>query len=325
MIYPQPPDVIAQRDLALRHALADSLCHISTAARAVLGDVGPDAEPVAAAIRARRVRPGLFGAYYELVLALQSQDPAAARALWREIGQRLDEPVGSRVLPLGHPDLGPDSARYARLIDLGASPPRLLHAPPSAEWTPFPERLAAARAVLAAVDPPLAAEVDALTLDVIGAVPPAGAAFRFGGASSFMLWGALILNLERHGNVLDTLEGLVHEATHLLLFGRFHPTPPVLNPVQHRFASPLRREPRPMIGVYHATLVCARLHVLHGCLLEHRPAGLITTDWPLLETRRAEQRARFLQGYAILTEQGQLTEPGRALLDSAHAAVMDGS
>ena len=140
-----------------------------------------------------------------------------------------------------------------------------------------------------------------------------------------MLWGALILNLERHGNVLDTLEGLVHEATHLLLFGLFPAAPPVLNPVQQRFASPLRREPRPMIGVYHATLVCARLHALHGSLMEHRPAGLITADWPLLETRRAEQRARFLQGYAILTEQGQLTDPGRALLAAAHAVVTGGA
>lgn len=319
---PRPPEDLHLLDLSLRAALADSLLHVGTAARAVLGDVGPEAEQVAAAIRARRVRPGLFGAYYELVLALKARDHASARALWREIGQRLDEPVAPRVLPFGHPDLGSDSARHARLIDLGASPPRLLHPPSSAEWSPFPERLAAARALLAAVDPPLAAEVDALALDVIGAVPPPDAAFRFGGASSFMLWGALILNLERHRTPLDTLEGLVHEAAHLLLFGLFPATPPVLNPVRQRFASPLRREPRPMIGVYHATLVCARLHLLHGRLLASRPANLAPKDWGLIETRRAAQRERFLQGYASLSEQGQLTAPGRALLESAHAAVM---
>ena len=270
----RPPQELHQLDLRLREALADSLAHVGHAARAVLGDDGPDAERVALTLRARRVRPGLFGAYYELVLALKARDHASARALWREIGQRLDEPAALRVLPFGHPDLGSDSARYARLIDLGASPPRLLHPPSSAEWSPFLERLAAARALLAAVDPSLAAEIDALVLDVIGAVPPPDAAFRFGGASSFMLWGALILNLERHRTLPDTLEGLVHEAAHLLLFGLFPVTPPVLNPVRQRFASPLRREPRPMIGIYHATLVCARLHALHGRLLQRRPAEL---------------------------------------------------
>jgi HEXXH motif-containing protein len=197
-----------------------------------------------------------------------------------------------------------------------------VHAPPAADWSGFPERLATARAWLAESDPALAAEVEALVLDVIGAVPPPHAEFRFGGASSFMLWGALILNLERHRTPLDTLEGLVHEAAHLLLFGLFPATPPVLNPVRERQASPLRREPRPMIGVYHATFVCARLHHLYGRLLAQPPTDLDPAH--PLEARQTENRARFLEGHATLTRHARLSEAGRELLAAAHAAVLRG-
>ncbi|MFM8442655.1 MAG: aKG-HExxH-type peptide beta-hydroxylase [Methylococcus sp.] len=320
MFEPLTATTVRQLDQALREALADSLLHIGSAAASVLGDAGPGADELAAAIRAGRVRPGVFGAYYELVLALQAQDPARARELWRELGQRRGEPVAPRVLPFGHAELGRDSARLARLIDLGADPPRLLHAPPAADWSGFPARLATAQAWLAESDPALAAEVEALALEVIGAVPPKDATFRFGGASSFMLWGAITLNLERHRNPLDTLEGLVHEAAHLLLFGLLPTTPPVLNPVRERQASPLRPEPRPLLGIYHATFVCARLHHLYGRLRDRPPTNL-DPSYPL-EARRAEHRARFLEGHATLTRHARLTEAGRELLAAAHAAVL---
>lgn len=157
-------------------------------------------------------------------------------------------------------------------------------------------------------------------LDVIGAVPPADATFRFGGASSFMLWGAITLNLERHRTPLDILEGLVHEAAHLLLFGLFPTTPPVLNPVRERQASPLRPEPRPLLGVYHATFVCARLHHLYERLRARPPTGLDPAH--PLAARQVEHRARFLEGHATLTRHARLSEPGRELLAAAHAAVI---
>lgn len=133
MFEPLAATTVRQLDQALREALADSLPHIGAAAQGVLGNDEPGAEHLAAAIRSGRVRPGVFGAYYELVLALQAQDHARAGDLWRELGQRRGEPVAPRVAPFGHAELGRDSARLARLIGLGADPPRLLQAPPAAD------------------------------------------------------------------------------------------------------------------------------------------------------------------------------------------------
>ncbi len=109
--------------------------------------------------------------------------------------------------------------------------------------------------------PDMAAEVRALLCEiVIAAGPEDPKAMTFDGASSYMLWGAILLNARGQKTVLDTAQALAHESGHNLLFGFCTSESLVENADEELFASPLRADPRPMDGVFHATYVVARMH-----------------------------------------------------------------
>ena len=61
-------------------------------------------------------------------------------------------------------------------------------------------------------------EFTAITTEIVFAKPDAGAKLRFGGASSFALWGALALNVQAHPDWWQYLPRIVHE---------YSPQPPV--------------------------------------------------------------------------------------------------
>src|SRR5690606_10973581 len=93
-------------------------------------------------------------------------------------------------------------------------------APAGAAFAEARERLIAARAVVAQVDPAIDREIAALFSRLyIGAPNPDPVARRFGSVTSFMVWGASLANIERHPTVFRMVEFLVHEVTHALLFG----------------------------------------------------------------------------------------------------------
>ncbi len=81
----------------------------------------------------------------------------------------------------------------------------------------------------------------------------------FEGVTSFMAWGATFMNGDMHMSERKTAHFLVHEVTHALLFGLSSDDPLVLNSPDESYPAPLRTDPRPMDGIYHATIVCARL------------------------------------------------------------------
>ena len=68
--------------------------------------------------------------------------------------------------------------------------------------------------------PGMAAEIRQLLREiVIAAGPEDPKAPSFDGASSYMMWGAILLNARGQKNVLDTAQALAHESGHNLLFG----------------------------------------------------------------------------------------------------------
>src|SRR5204863_186223 len=75
-------------------------------------------------------------------------------------------------------------------------------------------------ALLDAGDPELAGEIRALLREIIlaaGSKDPK--ALTFDGASSFMLWGAIIINADRSDGPIGMVQMLAHESAHNLLFG----------------------------------------------------------------------------------------------------------
>ena len=132
-------------------------------------------------------------------------------------------------------------------------------------------RLHGARALLAAVQPALHAELDTLTPEIVLVGNPGGlAGYVFHGASSFYVWGALALNAAEHKTRVDLLQGLVHEAGHGLLHGLTlgggaclqRPREPVCLAFARRPAADGGARPRRL---------CARPHA--SCDARRRPVG----------------------------------------------------
>lgn len=85
--------------------------------------------------------------------------------------------------------------------------------------------------------------------------------------SSADLFGLIYKSyLHNWEKVTSILEFLIHEQSHLYLFLLNKDDPLVLNPMDFH-ESPLRKEKRPLMGIYHATFVLARVsHVLKKAL-----------------------------------------------------------
>lgn len=246
-------------DQAVRAGLADSL-------HSVFDTLGPAPRRdgmIAALlqrIRAGPVAPSLFGCYFELVLALFDARDAEAAALVEELLRPANRASDSlRIVTLEDRDLGPgQSRRYQRLLraDVGGdiqplSPERRADAA---------ARLDLALDLLRLAAPDLWAELSGLVREIVLARPGEGpGGFTFGGASSFALWGALVLNAASFGERLDIAVSLAHEAAHTLLFGLALGGSLTQNDPAERYPSPLRQDPRPMEAVAHATFVTARM------------------------------------------------------------------
>lgn len=69
--------------------------------------------------------------------------------------------------------------------------------------------------------------------------------------------GLIFVNPQSHWSLAHYLETFVHEAAHLELYIRQVHTPLLRNPME-KGASPLRKDPRPLIGILHAAFVLCR-------------------------------------------------------------------
>lgn len=139
---------------------------------------------------------------------------------------------------------------------------------------------------------------------------------EFGGCSSLERWGSILINMDAQSSTVVLCESIIHEGAHNVLFGtspvEFH----IRNGPDELRKSPLRVDPRPLDGIYHATFVLARM-----CFAMREFAASPTLD-PAL---RAEARERadealklFWDGYAVLEEHADYTDEGRAIMEAAH-------
>jgi HEXXH motif-containing protein len=109
--------------------------------------------------------------------------------------------------------------------------------------------------------------------------------------------------------LLYFIEQLVHEASHIYLNGLMATDPIVLNSPEDRGISPLRTKLRPIISIFHATYVSARLFQSFLTLY------LRTTDTKFLSplTRTLNET---IKGAREIQKKGILTTYGHYLLSS---------
>jgi HEXXH motif-containing protein len=111
-------------------------------------------------------------------------------------------------------------------------------------------------------------------------------------------------------------EVLAHESAHSLLFGFTVDEALQDNPDEELYASPLRVDPRPMDGIYHATFVSARMHWAMTRLAE---SGLLTEEQrEKAYAAAASDLTNFDAGYGVVAAHGVLTDTGAALMRGAH-------
>jgi HEXXH motif-containing protein len=263
------------------------------------------------------VSPQAFGAYYELVLALDEDDLDAAAGFLREIAQapaRTPQILVTALAPAGHRE----SDRIRRLSDTDPTIAFEIEPPPAAAAAASGARVHAALALLDRGFPELAGEIRGLVGEVVLAAPPdRPGADTFDGASAFMLWGAMILNACRHESRIAMAEALAHESAHSLLFGFAAHGPLVENDDRERFTSPLRHDPRPLDGIYHAAFVSARMHLALDRLMS---AGVLDAEERAFARASLEGHVKaFSEGAHVVDAHARLTPVGAAVLEGARA------
>ncbi len=313
------PARAASIDRSVRDALAGSLATVFDACQGYLSWQEGDQHALLAALRTHAVMPAVFGAYAELVEALLADDQGTAQArLDLLLRSRLRDWSAPRVATLDDNSLGEAvPALYARIIDDDFDMPVLIAGVGYAEFARGKALCDATAALLRDAAPGLLREVETVAPEIVLVrdAGPSEAPGTFGGASTFYLWGAMILNSARQRTRPQMAESLAHEAAHAILLGLTLGEPMVRNHPALRYQSPLRADPRPMDGLVHASFVLARMMWCQDQLLQ---SGLLQ---PEEQTETAEARAahqsRFIDSQALIEREAQFTPNGAALWAAA--------
>jgi hypothetical protein len=145
---------------------------------------------------------------------------------------------------------------------------------------------------------------------------------KFGGASAFAAWGAILINPQTQTDDLTLLLTLIHESAHLKLFSAWLDDEVVLNDPDDTYASPLRAEPRPMNGIYHAAFVLARMACFLDDLRQCGQEGLLLgASAARLPATLSGTVSAFEAGLEEIRRHGRLTARGTAIIDEAADAV----
>ena len=254
-----------------------------------------------------RVAPELYCIYFDLLQAVRRDDLDACARLLSEMDTRIDAPLPSFYSRWGAlPES--TSRRYLTYVNVDPTTKVNFNALSSSEFNKVRRLADDAFRVLERVAPEMRAEMRSLLTEIV---------FVSGApnATSFFCWGAMFLQAERHRALVEMIDGLTHESAHAYLFSLSLGDSFVENPDDELHPSPLRRDPRPLDGIFHATYVSARMHYAQSHLVE---SGVLSDN----EERKARSalgasRAAFSDGLKTLEEYASLTPLGRRVMDGA--------
>jgi HEXXH motif-containing protein len=306
-------------DQRMRTRLADSLRHIWEQGEDLLQVPSDEFQEFLNHLEKRPVSPLAFSFYSDTVLAIEEDDIEEASRLLQQMVSLRPHPGGILISELGDPQRDPIAQRYARLLlDPDDSLKFEIFPPPDEAAAKCRRLIKEAFDLMDAGDPELAAEIRALLREIVLAAGTLESkAMTFDGASAFMLWGAIIINGNQPKGELTMLQMLAHESSHNLLFGFSADEPLVENSPDELFGSPLRMDPRPMDGIYHATFVLARMHRAVKGLLD---SGILSaTQKEIAEKDLADNARLFANGIETVDRFGKLTPLGKIVMEGAKA------
>lgn len=169
--------------------------------------------------------------------------------------------------------------------------------------------------------PELCDETQIIVRDVVFSQPDGNQLINYSGASSFALWGALTINCETQRDWTQHYRQLVHEAGHNLLFGLARDEQFVLDDPSERHRSPIREDPRPMDGIFHAAFVSAReaLAIDALLILNDKTGCLPADDAAILEDMLEISVPAFWEALDTLRTSATLSPLGTQLLSDCEA------
>lgn len=139
--------------------------------------------------------------------------------------------------------------------------------------------------------------------------------------SSFRCFGTVFLK-ELHPNQhwVLYLEHLVHEAAHLHLYCLWKDDPIVLNESSGLYASPLRRDARPLSGIFHAMFVLSRIIRVFARLERSNRYDKLSPHVDNSENNASNSASpleKFGDAHKTLMKNARLTPLGSALMESS--------
>jgi hypothetical protein len=259
-----------------------------------------------------RVAPELYCIYFDLLQAVRCDDLDTSARLLGEMDSRLDKPPTSFYSRWGA--LRDSTARrYLTYVNVDPTTQINFKALSASKFENIRRVANDAFEILDRVAPEIGAETRSLVTEIVfvSSVPN----LSFGGATSFFCWGALFLNADRYRTLVAMIDGLTHESAHAHLFALSLGESFVTNPDDELHPSPLRRDPRPLDGLFHATYVSARVHYAHSHVIE---SGVLSENEES-EARKtlAASRTAFSEGLKTLNDHASLTPLGRRVMDAA--------
>lgn len=294
-------------DLALRRRLADSLNYLGGVAGVAvhMADLSRTVERLTAA----PVSPWVFCIYSKFVAELSRGRTEAAGEVFADLVRACSHPAAEAIIALGE-RLYPQSwwDHFQVLFDTESSRPFRVLTPAPPAFAACLEAVKGGLALLHRTAPEFHDEVSAL-LRLVVLAAPADRGYGFNGASTFFLWGATLINSDLRRSPVSTIDLLVHESSHLLLFGVAADRPLVLNAGDDRFFSPFREDERPIDGIFHACFVATRVHLAMKRMLASGALGDGEAGEAIERQQRngasAQSALRTLRQHASLTELGE--------------------
>lgn len=262
-----------------------------------------------------RLPPALFGHFFLLVDAIERQTLQQVQASLERILQHVDRAPAPEIHVRPFSRRGftrQEEAEFRRqFVCDSLRDEQLDHLDESSEH----ETLAQfERAIdnLRRHAPRTFAEIRTLACEIVPARGSAMNGLEFDGCSSLERWGTILVNARRRRTDLELSEVITHESAHNALFAmapvNFH----VENDPRERYQSPLRLDPRPMNGIYHATFVLARM-----CFAMREVAASPTADAQLRQEARqlaSRSASMFDDGYKLLVRHARYTPEGREIM-----------
>ncbi len=249
-------------DETWRARMARSLVYLGE----VLADSHPEApglmDEAAARVAAGPVSPWVSCLYSKLVSEATKADRSEIGETLRDLRRSVDlEPAAEAPIDLEAADVpAPWWSHFRTLTDTDRKLP-FRPAPPSAEdAAACAAEIAQAFELMERADPATARETRAVAALLILASPASGApSDQFGACSTFFMRGAVMVNAAARRDAVRMADTLVHEASHILLFGLASDEPLTADRGETRYRSAARQDPRPIDGIFHACFVSTRV------------------------------------------------------------------